>query len=194
MMKKLLILAAAVAIHLSALDCPPLASNSSPVKGEVLSAITLPIPQSPDARGYLGLSGKGSFTIPQIKAEVVIVEIFSMYCPYCQREAPKVNELYRAIERDPNLKGKIKVIGIGAGNSLYEVGIFKKTYQIPFPLLPDEDFSIHKACGEVRTPYFIAVKIHANGSLAVFYSKLGGFEDSAQFLKSILKLSGLKED
>ena len=49
---------------------------------------------------YLGLSGSGSFRINQIKADVVIVEIFSMYCPHCQAEAPAVNELYQLIEEN----------------------------------------------------------------------------------------------
>ena len=43
----------------------------------------------------------------------------------------------------------------------------------------------------MRTPYFIGVKINEDGSNEVFYSKLGGFEDSDKFLKSMLKLSGL---
>jgi thiol-disulfide isomerase/thioredoxin len=61
----------------------------------------------------LGFVGFGSFKIPEIKANLVIVEIFSMYCPYCQREAPNVNQLYAKIEQNPALKGKIKIIGIG---------------------------------------------------------------------------------
>ena len=75
---------------------------------------------------YLGLSGRGSFRINQIKADVVIVEIFSMYCPHCQAEAPDVNNLYQLIEENAALKGKIKMIGLGTGNSIYETDIFKK--------------------------------------------------------------------
>jgi len=81
----------------------------------------------------LGLSGSGSFKIPQIKAKVVIIEIFSMYCPYCQKDAPGVNELYLLIENNADIKNKIKLIGIGAGNSSYEVEVFKKTYTVPSP-------------------------------------------------------------
>jgi thiol-disulfide isomerase/thioredoxin len=137
------------------------------------------------------LIGKGTFQIPEIKAKVVIIEIFSMYCPYCQREAPEVNKLYRAVEGDPNLRGKIKLIGIGAGNSQFEVGVFRKTYKVPFPLFPDEDFSLHKCFGETRTPYFIAIQIYENGTHKVIYSKLGGIEGAEKFLKQITQLSGL---
>lgn len=191
MTKKCLLSLAVMTMCLPLFASPILASIAPPEEGGVLPMINLRVPQSHAARNYLGLSGEGFFTIPQIKAKVVIVEIFSMYCPHCQWEAPKVNELYQAVEKDPYLKGHIKIIGIGAGNSSYEVGIFRENYQIPFPLFPDEDFIIHKAVGQVRTPYFIGVKINSDGSHAVFYSKEGGFQEPHQFLKLILNLSGL---
>jgi thiol-disulfide isomerase/thioredoxin len=168
------------------------AANAPPVKGGVLPVINLPIPKSLEEKDYLGLSGDGLFKIPQIKAKVVITEIFSMYCPYCQKDAPRINELYQMIENNPDLKTKIKLIGFGAGNSSYEVSVFKKTYAIPFPLFPDKDFVIHKAYGEVRTPYFIAVKINEDGTHQVIHSQLGDFQGPAPFLELILKASGLK--
>ena len=148
--------------------------------------------QNPVQRSYLGLSGEGLFNILQIKAEVLIIQIFSMYCPLCQREAPRVNELFENIEKDPKARGKLKLIGIGAGNSRFEVDIFQKAYKVPFPLFSDGDFSIHKSLGEVRTPYFIGVKINDEGSHEIFYSRVGGFEKAEEFLQMMFELSGLK--
>jgi peroxiredoxin len=102
-----------------------------------------------------------------------------------------VNELYRAIQERKDLRDKMKVIGIGAGNSPFEVDFFQKKYEIPFPLFSDQDLSIHKVIGEVRTPYFFGVKINDDGSNEVFYSKLGGFKDANEFLKLMVKLSGI---
>jgi peroxiredoxin len=90
-----------------------------------------------------------------------------------------------------NLKNKMKLIGIGTGNSDFEVNFFRKKYEVPFPLFSDEDYSIHKALGEVRTPYFIGVKLKSDGSSEVFYSKLGAFKDANEFLKKMITLSGL---
>ena len=159
--------------------------------GQELPEIRLPIPSDISHKQYLGLTGEGTFKLSEIKASVVIIEIFSMYCPHCQREAPTVNEFFEKIEHDANLKDKIKLIGIGAGNSEFEVSFFAKKYQIPFPLFADGDFVIHKMMGEVRTPYFIGIKINRDGSHHIFYSKLGGPKAAAPFLNSLLKASGL---
>jgi len=171
---------------------------SPPQVGGVLPEFELAIPREVAEKNYLGLSsglpflGGGTFKIPQIKGDVVVLEIFSMYCPYCQAEAPNVKALYEKIEKTASLRGKIKMVGIGAGNNPYEVGTFKKKYQIPFPLFPDGDFSLHKKLGEVRTPYFIVIRNLPNGSYRIVYSKLGAFGDVDQFLSQIVRLTGIK--
>jgi thiol-disulfide isomerase/thioredoxin len=167
------------------------AGVAPPNTGELLPEITLSVPQEPEHQKYLGLPDKGQFTIPKIKAEVVLIEFFSMYCPYCQDAAPTVNQFYSKIENNSNLKKKIRLIGIGVGNSPYEVDVFRKKYDIGFPLFPDADFSIHKLLGEVRTPYFIGIKIMEDGTHHIFYSKLGGFDDVDKFLDLMVQLSGL---
>jgi protein-disulfide isomerase len=109
-MKRIFKLLIITVLLFSAFAFSTLAANKPPEKGEVLPFINLPVPKNIDERNYLGLSGSGLFKIPQIKAKTVIIEIFSMYCPYCQKDAPGVNELYRLIENNPDIKNKIKLI------------------------------------------------------------------------------------
>jgi peroxiredoxin len=188
---KPLICFAAFAICLLLATHAGLAFTSAPAIGESLPSFELPIPQDAGAQSYLGLSGTGQFTIAQIEAKVVIIQIFSMYCPVCQKEAFRVNKLYRTIQKRKDLKDKIKMIGIGTGNTSFEVGFFQKKYEVPFPLFSDENLSIHRILGKLRTPYFIGVKINRDGSDEVFYSRLGQFKDVNSFLKRIVELSGL---
>ena len=54
-------------------------ASQPPAVGGKLPEIVLAIPQNPELELYLGVSGKLTFTIPEIKAEVVLIEIFSMY-------------------------------------------------------------------------------------------------------------------
>jgi thiol-disulfide isomerase/thioredoxin len=175
-----------------ALGGPAVGENASSIDAVRLAALELPTPKDAAERDYLGISGQEVLTIPQIAAQVVIVQIFSMYCPYCQKEAPKVNELYRLIEEKPEWRGKIKLIGVGASNTVFEVRLFKRTYQVPFPMFPDETSATPKICNEMRTPLFMGLRINRDGSLSVFYSQVGGFGSAAQFLDLIVEKSGMK--
>jgi len=56
-----------------------LAAVQPPLEGGVLPDMEFSVPKTPENLEYLGLSGKDTFRIPEIKADVVIVEIFSMY-------------------------------------------------------------------------------------------------------------------
>jgi peroxiredoxin len=189
-MKKHLLLLFLLLLTLIFANTLPAAGPPQP--GGQMPEFKFPVPADRADKGYLGLSSWGStFRIPDIKARVVIVEILSMYCPFCQKEAPLVNDLYGAIEKDPTLKGKIKILGIGAGNSAYEVEVFRKKYSILFPVVSDPDYAAYNLYGEVRTPYFIAVKINDNGTHEVIYSKLGGIGDIPAFLGMLKKSAGL---
>jgi len=55
------------------------AASQPPAVGGKLPEITLAAPQDAESQLYLGVSGKQTFSIPEIKAEVVLIEIFSMY-------------------------------------------------------------------------------------------------------------------
>jgi thiol-disulfide isomerase/thioredoxin len=193
-MKKSIVWYLAVVVTVFMIASSVSAANNPPAVGGMLPDIKLSMPKDMADKSYLGLGffAYGSFKIPEIKAKLVIIEIFSMYCPYCQREAPNVNELYTKIEQNPALRGKIKIIGIGVGNTSFEVGTFKKKYSVPFPLFPDGDYVIHKIVGEVRTPYFIGVKINPDGSHQVIYSKLGELGSVDQFLGLMIRLSGIQ--
>ena len=186
---KSVFLSTGVWICLLLLPYPVLAATTPPEAGGVLPEIILAAPSDQELMKYLGLKAAQDFTIPQIKAEVVIVEIFSMYCPHCQKEAPTVNALFDKITNDKKLKDKLKLVGIGVGNSAFEIDVFRNNYKIAFPLFADADFKIHKIIGEVRTPYFIGVKINPDGTHRVIYSKLGGIKDIGKFLDMLQRLS-----
>ena len=102
-----------------------------------------------------------------------------------------MNRVFQELESDPMLKDRVKIIGIGAGNSDFEVNFFRKTYDIKFPLFSDGDFILHQVLGEVRTPYFLGVRIDPGANQRVFYSNLGGSGgDAHRFLERILAKSG----
>ncbi|MFH2057455.1 MAG: redoxin domain-containing protein [Pseudomonadota bacterium] len=152
---------------------------------------SLPMPEDTKAREYLGLTSGKTFTLGQIRAEVVIVQIYSMYCPICQREVVDVNTMFNLTQENPALSDRIRFVGIGAGNSSYEVDFYKNKYDVRFPLFSDADFSIHKQIKEVRTPHFYGLRLGKDNNYKVFYSKSGEVEDPKIFLDTLLVLSGI---
>ena len=55
------------------------AESQPPAVGGVLPDFVLAVPDDPEQQQYLGITGKDAFRITDIKAQVVILEIFNMY-------------------------------------------------------------------------------------------------------------------
>jgi peroxiredoxin len=169
------------------------AADQPPQVGELFPSLKFPTPKASQELSYLGLGTKvgPSFKLGQVKARVVVLEVFSMYCPYCQAEAPSINGLFQ-ITTERGLDTQVKLMGIGAANTPFEVDLFRKKYDVKFPLLPDKDLVLHEALGKVRTPYFIAVKLDPSGSQQVIYSKVGSIGSPEEFLNRIVLDAGIQ--
>lgn len=165
-------------------------AGKTPAVGDPLVDLRLPTPESADTRDYLGLPPGDSFPATAVAGKILVIEIFSMYCPHCQREAPAVNRLYQAIENSETLRGRVKLIGIGVGNSTFEINHFRKHYSVPFPLFPDEDFTVHKAIGEVRTPFFIVIALGPDGNGRILWTRSGSMEALEAFVARLNDLAG----
>jgi len=128
---------------------------------------------SKEEQAYLGIPQKKSFSFKEIRGNLILIEFISTYCVSCQRQAPIFNEVYATIQKEPKLKGKVKMIGVASGNNSHEVEIFKKTYKVPYPIFSDSKFDAHTAVGSPRTPFTIWVRRHAQGKSIVVSTHLG---------------------
>jgi len=158
------------------------------VAGERFPNLSLSGKLSQAQKEYLGVTSE-SFKLTDIKADYLFVEAYSMYCPVCQRDAPRLNEVYKAVSLMDS-KGSIKFIGLALGNTQFEVEFYKKKYMVEFPLIQDEDYAVHKALDEVATPTFYIVKL--GDSPEVLYKKVGEAEDKDVLLQAIKEKAGLK--
>ncbi|MGA8181452.1 MAG: redoxin domain-containing protein [Desulfobacterales bacterium] len=135
--------------------------------GDFFPEVPMQVPEDAKERAYLGLTKGKTFTLKQVKADLVVVEILNVYCPICQLQASVYNNLYNLIENDPETKGRIKLIGIAAGNGKLEVKDFRDKRNVPFPVLPDQYFEMHRAIGGSRTPFTIYVRQDPSGHAGV---------------------------
>lgn len=144
---------------------------------------------SKEEQVYLSIYGKKSFSIRDIRGNLILIEFISVYCVSCQRQAPIFNELYSSIEKDPRLKGNVKMIGVAAGNSLHEVEIYKKQYNVPYPILSDSKFDVHAAVGSPRTPFTIWIRKDAQRRGIVVSTHLGMMDlrSAAEETKAVLQ-------
>jgi thiol-disulfide isomerase/thioredoxin len=157
-----------------------------------LPAFELPMPRGDADKNYLGLSGTGTFKINQIRSQIVIIEFFSSYCPHCEKAAPLVAKVYDEIQRRPDLRGKITMIGIGVATNASSANLFRRKFSIPFPLFPDDDMTISRRLSVLGTPAFMAARLNRNGVQERFYFYSGGIDDASRFLADIVRTSGLK--
>ncbi len=128
---------------------------------------------SREESAYLEVPPNKPFTFQEIRGELILVEFLSVYCVNCQRQAPILNGLYSSIDEDKTLRGKVKIIGIAAGNNPREVEHFKKEYAIAYPILSDLRFDAHTAVGSPRTPFSIWVRKERRGTGLVVSTHLG---------------------
>ena len=125
---------------------------------------------------YLGIPRKTNFSFKEIRGSLIVVELITVYCATCEVQAPILNEAYSRIEKDPDLKGKVKIIGIAAGNNQKEVETFKNQQKIPYPLFTDSKFDHHSALGSPRAPFTIWAKRDSRGKWIVISTHLGAID------------------
>ncbi len=95
---------------------------------------------APADQAYLGLKNPGAFTLKDIQADYVLVEVLNADCPHCMEQAAALNRLYRLVEAS-DLKDRIKFIGVVSNSDSRAAG-WKNAYKVPFPLVPDPEWVI----------------------------------------------------
>ncbi len=171
----------AVLIQTGAAFAGPLAVDT-----EKLASIQFKLVGLEKSAEKLGLPGKKHFSLQDLNTEIIVIELFSMYCPHCQREAPKVNKLYQRLQDSKGLAGRTLFMGIGVGNTPYEVKIFGKKYSVGFPLIADPELKVEAALKkQTRTPTFIVLRRVNDKEFKLVHSVVGPIDDITQFIESV---------
>ena len=165
---------------------------SSPVHGKkkflsegmTLPQFTLSEPLGKAEQKYLGLKDRQPFELSQVPAKLVLIELFEVNCGICNEQVPLSKKLYNIIKQNEELSRDIKMIGIGAGNNVKQIGVYKKKKRVPFPLFTDQKFEIFRKVGRPGVPFHILVDQKGN----VLLTELGLIEDIEDFFREIVKI------
>ncbi|MCU0579689.1 MAG: redoxin domain-containing protein, partial [Desulfobacterota bacterium] len=122
-----------------------------PAAGGTLPKLSLETPPDEPDKKYLGLGRGGRFSLQQVDGHLLLLEIIGVYCPQCHKQAPGFNRLFQRIQKDPRLKAKVKFLAVAAGGTATEIAYLRREFSIPFPVISDARFEIHKQLGEPRT-------------------------------------------
>jgi hypothetical protein len=161
-------------------------STALPSKGSTLPRLILKAPESPEACAYLNVAAGKPFSLTDVGADLILVEIIGVYCPQCHKQRPHINRLYHRVQKTPNLAEKIKFLGIAVGASPMEAAYLVKDTHIPYPVITDESFAVHKQLGEPRTPFNLVTTRQGH----VLWVHLGIIKDMNAFYDTLRSLAG----
>ena len=134
---------------------PTIAGGSPPAAGDLLPDLSTPVVVSDKDASYLGTNARPRtfWIVPsrplrfrQIPADVLVLFLFNRHCPSCHPAAPVLAQAFNLLQASA-LAGRVRCIGIGIGNSHHDAMRFASRHALPFPLIPDPAFALHRALG-----------------------------------------------
>ena len=92
-----------------------------------------------------------------------------------------MNQLFDKVQADPQLKNKLKLIGVGQGNEDTQLKMWKAFNKVPFPLVPDPNSAWGKAVN--FTPYPVTMVLDKSGKIVFVH--IGAFDNADEVLAKI---------
>jgi hypothetical protein len=137
-------------------------------------------PLSEADQKYLGLEKSGPFTLQDINALYVFIEIMRTTCPHCVAQVPALNQLHKMVANS-DLKDKVKIISLGESDGAAGLKKFQAANKIPYPLVADPDWGFCSAFSLSGTPTSLLV----DKSGKVLLVEEGAFASAGQMFKKI---------
>jgi hypothetical protein len=130
-------------------------SDVPPRTGDLFPRISFTNVLTHQEQAYLGVGKKRVFSLQDIPGDILIVMFLNTHCPICIKSLAVSKEAFETIERDQNLRGAVRVVGISVGNTVTEVTAFRDEHTIPYSIIPDPEFKAHKAAREPAVPFVV---------------------------------------
>ena len=98
------------------------------------------------------------------------------------------------IEEKPNLKGRIKILGVALGNTKEVLDGFMNDYGLVFPVIPDPRARVEKIIGPgIHTPFSLFIKRDAMGKLRfVAATHNGAIDDPRKVFDGLISILQLE--
>ena len=156
------------------------AAGPLPEPGATLPTLSLKVPVYGQDAKALGVGGKMTFRLQDLKAKVIVLEVIGVYCGECAKQVGSFNTLYARLARRIQA-GEVQMFGLAAGGTDMEVDSLRKNGIYKYPLVADERYQNHKLLREPKTPFTMLVTPAGK----VLYTHLGVDEDIDAILARI---------
>lgn len=165
---------------LSVLAGSALAADNMPAPGQTLPTLSLKVPAFGQDAKELGVAGKKTFRLQDLKAKVIVLEVIGVYCNECAKQVRTFNTLYARLARRMQ-SGEVLMFALAAGGNDLEVESLRKTAIYKYPVVADEKYQNHKLLREPKTPFTMLVTPAGK----VLYTHLGIDDDTEGLLTRI---------
>lgn len=165
-------------------------SLAVPKAGQEFPNLRLSPPMTAEDAAYLGVQPDQPFSLSNVAADFLLLEVMSALCPHCQADAPDMNEVFAAIQ-EQGLGKSLKVLGLGVNNTEFELTLFRNKYGVPFPLSVDQEMASVNQAGVVGTPTYFMLDLRGQ-SPQVLHVVEGRMDNPEKFLKTIRSAAGLE--
>jgi hypothetical protein len=159
---------------------------TGPVEGDLFPQCRLAVLQKGKDAAYLGIApGSRYFSLSDITGDYVLVEVYNEMCTLCLAELPNINRLLGLVNEDPHLKGRITLLGLGAGSTKRAVAKFRKKKGYDLLLFADEKWKIFGLLGKPMLPVLYLLKKDGKKGLRIMWRHAGGIGNPEDFLEHL---------
>jgi hypothetical protein len=156
---------------------------TGPVEGDFFPECRLAVLQGKRDVSYLGFTpGSRYFSLSDIAADYVLVEVYNEMCTLCLDELPNINRLVGLVNEDPHLKDRIRMLGLGSGSTKRSVAKFRKKHGHDLLLFADEKWKIFGLLGKPMLPVLYLLKKDGGKGLRIMWRHAGGIGNPKEFL------------
>ena len=186
-MKRYPLLAVATLVFAASAWGGPPPSESSPIGvGDYLPDLVFATGLSEEHIRYLGLDSVPPVVLSKVDRDLLVIELLIAQCFKCQKQAPIFEGAYKELAALEGTGERVAMLGVGVGNTTASLDIFRETFGVSFPLLPDDSLTAFDLLGRPgRAPYTIFARKADDARRMVVSVHGGAFRSSEELLEEI---------
>lgn len=120
---------------------------------------------------YLRLPEGNPVPLSDIKSPYLLVQFFNTRCENCIRGMQILRTYFKRMQRDPVMRDKLRMVGLGVYDDRQAVRQFKREQRVPFPLFLDKSGDWFHKTGEESLPVSYLLRRDSKGTYRIVLLK-----------------------